>query len=751
MSWTVPSGCYYAFRTYSLEQHGYIWNYYSAGQSVVDNSSPLAWGTNFILTDFTNGYIYTTEDSFEITCNGNAFTVTFFETPFINSITVHVIASDDALDWYGISVIGDLTFGDGTNLKNKADICNAKNYYGLIYSFHGRTDITTISMPAGVDRLYNAFGGCTNLRTVYGSVESAEDLDSCFMGCSSLTTLPTFATSAPDDRGLNMARCFEGCTSLVTPPDIPENTYSLSRCFYGCTSLTTAPSIPSTGYPIEDDPDEPSVYGGLSQCFYGCTSLTTVPALPNLSVGLHQTFYGCTSLVTAPTIPSNITSIIQTFYGCTSLTGEVEINTNIPTEQQCLDLFTGTVNDIMLSGSSQLLNSIASQYNNVYVWSLSSTLTAQRNEQTPTLINISVDVSRFNTGTLSSLNLYRDSSSTPLSVTWNDPTLSIDSIPETFTTTLTNISESDTLTLTVIATDSYGSSQASSVKIPISFYTMDVQAGGKEISFGGLANDDVSNYPEGLFKCAMSFVNVGMVGEVKAYAGVTIPNGWLECDGSEVLKADYPILYRAIADLWGTASDNYHFVLPNLQGRTPVGASSSTFEWVTIIGEGGGTFVIDSPTYARFGDPVTDAWVYATIDAGTYTATYASLVPSVFPSDPAPGAAKMIQVQLNVGSTAGTSEQLLTVAEMPSHNHTQNSHGHSLTNAGYFLYNTSEVNRKTVKSGSGASNMMHSDGPTSRPGSAAVGNTATNNASGGGKIHSQMQPFAVVKYIICAA
>ena len=507
MAWKVPNGCHYAVRLYDFDQQGYIWNYYSAGHSIKSDAiSPLTLGTNFILTDFTNGYIYTTEDAFEITCNGNEFTVTHFDIPFLNSTTVHVIASDDALDWYGISVIGDLTFGDGTNLKNKADICNANGCYGLIYSFHGRTDITTISLPVGVDRLYNAFAGCTNLQTVYGSVESAEDLNSCFMGCSSLTTLPTFATSAPDDSGLDMARCFEGCTSLVTPPNIPENTSSLYRCFYGCTSLTTAPSIPSTGYiPIEDDPDEPSIYGGLSQCFYGCTSLTTVPALPNLNVGLHQTFYGCTSLVTAPTIPSNITSMIQTFYGCTSLTGEVEINTNIPTEQQYLDLFTGTVNDIMLSGSSQLINSIASQYNNVYIWSLSSTLTAQRNEQSPTSINISVNVSRFNTGTLSSLNLYRDNSSTPLSVTWNDPTLSIDSIPETFTTTLANISESDTLTLTVIATDSYGSSQASSVKIPISFYTMDVQAGGKEIAFGGLANDDVSDYPEGLFECNMSF------------------------------------------------------------------------------------------------------------------------------------------------------------------------------------------------------------------------------------------------------
>ena len=40
-----------------------------------------------------------------------------------------------------------------------------------------------------------------------------------------------------------------------------------------------------------------------------------------------------------------------------------------------------------------------------------------------------------------------------------------------------------------------------------------------------------------------------MAGEIKMWAGDTIPDGWLLCDGSEVSKTDYPELYKAIGDL----------------------------------------------------------------------------------------------------------------------------------------------------------------------------------------------------------
>lgn len=300
---------------------------------------------------------------------------------------------------------------------------------------------------------------------------------------------------------------------------------------------------------------------------------------------------------------------------------------------------------------------------------------------------------------------------------------------------------------TITPRDEISSGTAISQTTANAYYTIDFQAGGREIAFGAPANDDVSNYPEGLFKCAMSFVNVGMVGEIKAYAGITVPNGWLECDGSEVLKADYPILYNAIADLWGTASDNYHFVLPNLTGRVPVGAST-TDEWVTIIRENpASTFTLSTPTYCRIGTGST--WSDpALLPPGVYTASWSSLT-TYFPVDPASGATKVIQVKMVPGTSAGEFEHVISTQEMPTHTHIQNAHNHSQNAHSHPVYYSTfeESGSGTVHQQLKSSGSYYSSGSTT---ATNIANTATNQNTGGSLSMSLMQPFAVVKYIICA-
>jgi len=56
-------------------------------------------------------------------------------------------------------------------------------------------------------------------------------------------------------------------------------------------------------------------------------------------------------------------------------------------------------------------------------------------------------------------------------------------------------------------------------------------------------------------------------GTIVAFAGNTVPDGWLLCDGSEVARADYPELFGAIDILWGAGSSTDNFVLPDLRGR----------------------------------------------------------------------------------------------------------------------------------------------------------------------------------------
>ena len=72
-----------------------------------------------------------------------------------------------------------------------------------------------------------------------------------------------------------------------------------------------------------------------------------------------------------------------------------------------------------------------------------------------------------------------------------------------------------------------------------------------------------------------------VTGMIQMFAGATVPPGWLLCDGSSVATADYPELAQALYDsdnnryIWGS-EDSSHFNLPDLRGRVPIGAGTGT-------------------------------------------------------------------------------------------------------------------------------------------------------------------------------
>lgn len=78
-----------------------------------------------------------------------------------------------------------------------------------------------------------------------------------------------------------------------------------------------------------------------------------------------------------------------------------------------------------------------------------------------------------------------------------------------------------------------------------------------------------------------------VVGEIKMYAGETVPNGWLECDGSPISRTDYPALFNAIGTLWGIGDGSTTFNLPNFNGRVPVGFNSGDTIFNTVGKTGG--------------------------------------------------------------------------------------------------------------------------------------------------------------------
>lgn len=77
-------------------------------------------------------------------------------------------------------------------------------------------------------------------------------------------------------------------------------------------------------------------------------------------------------------------------------------------------------------------------------------------------------------------------------------------------------------------------------------------------------------------------------GTVIDFAGSTPPSGWLECDGSAVSRTTYATLFAAIGTTWGVGDGSTTFELPDLRGRTTLGAGTGDTLTARTLGATGG-------------------------------------------------------------------------------------------------------------------------------------------------------------------
>lgn len=108
-----------------------------------------------------------------------------------------------------------------------------------------------------------------------------------------------------------------------------------------------------------------------------------------------------------------------------------------------------------------------------------------------------------------------------------------------------------------------------------------------------LGRSDLNEFGQGAVITAAQITPLA-AGQVIEYAGDAVPSGFLECNGAEVPRANFPDLFAAIGTAYGDAQAAADFVLPDLRGASVMGAGGTY-----VAGPGvavGSTHPIDTVT-----------------------------------------------------------------------------------------------------------------------------------------------------------
>lgn len=266
--------------------------------------------------------------------------------------------------------------------------------------------------------------------------------------------------------------------------------------------------------------------------------------------------------------------------------------------------------------------------------------------------------------------------------------------------------------------------------------------------------------------------SLAITGEIKIWAGFTPPAGWELCNGEALNRTTYANLFNVLAPVLGTATMT--IASPAVVTKTAHGLAVGDRIFFTTTGALPTGVTADTTTYYVIAAGHTaDTFQFSATSGGSAINTSGSqsgvhtlrrapygigssttfLKPDLVGRVPV-GQDIFLPEFDNIGQQGGENYHTLTAAEMPTHTHTQNSHthtedahSHSIGGAGgtHFLVDgAGTAGTASITTGGGGY-------AKSVPQTAVAGiqsTTPTNQNTGDGDEHNNVQPYTVVQYII---